>query len=122
MDISKRTTVKWIRDLNKRKIHREEFCAICSTTDKLEVHHYHTVSLLVDKWLRISGKREIDVLEWREEFIEEHYHQLITDVVTLCSKHHKHLHSIFGESPPVHLVEKQKRWVGIQKDKHGKLV
>lgn len=121
MDVDKRTTVKWVRDLCKRKVFRAEECYICGATETLAVHHFSSVATVIEDWAYEHKASKDKVLEWRDQVIKDKYHELVEDVITLCKKHHIHLHSIFGETPSKVNVTKQRRWIEIQREKHGKL-
>jgi len=115
-----REIVKYVRDRAKSKYKLGEECRICNTTDQLELHHYYSISLLVERWLKLKKYNSADVLDWRDEFITEHPTELYIEVVTLCNFHHQHrLHNIYGQTPPLSSAQKQKNWVNIQRDKNG---
>jgi hypothetical protein len=42
------------------------------------------------------------------------------NLYTLCSSHHKHLHSIYGQTYSNHLAPKIKNWLDIQRAKNGR--
>lgn len=115
----KREVIKYVRDRTKSQYTIGESCEICKTKDKLELHHYYTISLLVEKWIDVKKYKPEDVLDWRDEFINEHKRELYDEVVTLCNYHHQQrLHNIYGQSPPLNTASKQKTWVRIQRDKN----
>ena len=60
-----------------------------------------------------------EVLEFRDEFIQEHTAELYEHTVTLCHEHHLKLHSIYGKDPSLATAKKQEKWVEIQRSKHG---
>ena len=116
----KRDPVKYIRDGIKANYKKDCKCAICSTDESLELHHYHSVSFLLEKYakekgLSLSSKEQ--VLEMRDGFYKIHWHELIEDTVTLCSRHHILLHKIYGQKPLLHTASKQRVWVKKQNDK-----
>lgn len=116
----KRDPIKHIRDRAKSAYAKGDRCEICGTSELLEFHHYHTMTLLLAKWLRASGNTaatDEDVLSWRDEFIEAHRHEIYSETVTLCKKHHALLHKLYGKAPALATAEKQKRWVVKQYDK-----
>ena len=118
-----RLPVKWIRDMNKRRYNRGDTCAICGTIENIEFHHFYSLTLLFEKWLKLKGltvSSDEDVLEIREEFSNEHQKELFDEAVDLCKEHHARLHKLYGITPALHTAEKQKRWVSIQAEKHGK--
>lgn len=111
---NKRTATKHIRDGIKSNYTKGCKCEVCGTTEDLELHHYHTVSLLLDKYCDENGipiGTDEQVLAMRDEFYQAHWHELVTDMVTLCNKHHVQLHGIYGKQPPLSTVTKQRNWV-----------
>lgn len=119
---NKRHAVKHVRDKAKSAYEKADTCYICGTHMDLELHHFHSITLLLDDW---AYKKEYDIstdegiLAVREEFIEEHRPELYQKVRTLCNKHHVQLHSVYGKSPPRGSEAKQERWVEIQKAKYS---
>lgn len=116
----KRQVVKYIRDGVKSNYPERVECAICSTKEELELHHYSTVSILFREWLASTNytiNSPEDVMEIRGEFYEKYWDELTVDVVTLCNTHHVRLHSIYGANPALSTVEKQKNWVDLQNRK-----
>jgi hypothetical protein len=59
------------------------------------------------------------IMNLREQFIEEHLIEVYDEAATLCKTHHLRLHSIYGKRPKLSTATKQKRWVEIQRDKYG---
>jgi hypothetical protein len=119
---NKRLPVKWIRDFNKRRYKRGDTCAICAATENIEFHHFYSLTLLFETWIKSKNLDIVtddDVLAIREEFSNAHLKQLFEEVVDLCKFHHALLHKIYGITPALHTAEKQKRWIGIQANKHG---
>lgn len=116
----KRDKIKFIRDRAKSKYEKGTECYICESQEKLDFHHYYSLTPLLNKWLRENpSKVEGDILEWRDEFIQVHWAELYEHTVTLCHSHHLKLHSIYGKDPALITASKQKRWVEIQREKHG---
>lgn len=118
----KRDPIKFVRDRAKGRYKKGTECRICGATEKLDFHHFSTLTPLFNKWLRdkkISIKTDEDVLEVRDRFIAEHMTELYEDTVTLCHDHHLKLHSLYGKDPPLATAQKQKRWVEIQREKNG---
>ena len=113
----KRDLPKYIRDKAKSKYNKGTECQICGTTDELDFHHHYTLSLLIHRWVKLNRRKPEDVLEWREQFIEEHYKELYEYVTTLCHSHHLRLHEVYGKNPNLGTAKKQMRWVQIQRDK-----
>ena len=119
-----RLEVKYIRDGIKARYPDKFECRICGTTDDLENHHYHTVTLLWNQFKKVNGitiKDADHIMEVRNSFYEQYLDKLISpeEVVCLCNTHHLKLHSIYGKDPSLATAEKQKRWVDIQRGKHG---
>ena len=121
----KRDKVKYIRDKAKASYEKGTECRICGSKIRLDFHHFHTLAPLLNKWLeekqQIRPEHYTDeyIVIWREEFIDDNWAELYTETVTLCHDHHLKLHSIYGRNPGLHTAEKQKRWVEIQREKHG---
>jgi len=116
-----RDPVKYIRDRAKSAYTKASYCKICSSTELLELHHYHSLTNLLEKFAKINNyslDSDEAVLAIRDEFIETHQVELYELVVTLCNAHHKKLHSIYGIKPAAQTVTKQIRWVEIQKEKY----
>lgn len=117
---NKRIAVKHIRDKAKAAYDKKDTCYICDTKDALELHHLHSITILLNTW---ADRKHYDistdegVLAIRDEFIEEHKIELYDLVYTLCNHHHVRLHSVYGKAPAPSSVEKQKRWIELQKAK-----
>ena len=48
-----RKLISWVRDGCKSQYVKQCFCEKCKTTEgQLEVHHYNTVSIIVDNFLK----------------------------------------------------------------------
>ena len=115
-----RIPVKWVRDRAKAAYDKKEFCYVCNTSDDLELHHTHSITLLLNNW---SNKMSYDIstdegiLAVRDEFIADHRKEIYEDVFTLCNKHHVALHGVYGKAPTLASAEKQVRWIEIQKTK-----
>ncbi len=115
-----RIPVKWIRDGAKAAYEKRCSCDICNTTEDLELHHAHSLTLLLQKWVTETGydiSTDEKVIAIRDEFIEKHRKELYDDVYTLCNKHHVALHRVYGKAPPLSTATKQGNWVKIQKEK-----
>lgn len=121
----KRDPVKYIRDKAKSCYQKGEECYICGKSENLDFHHFYSLSPLLDSWLREKQKvrpahyTDEYIVIWRDEFIEENWAELYEHTVTLCHNHHLQLHSVYGRNPSLVTAQKQKRWVEIQRDKHG---
>ena len=117
---NKRIPVKHVRDKAKAAYEKQDHCYICSTKEDLELHHFHSITILLDVWAKVN-KYDIStdegILAVRDEFIAEHRTELYDLVRTLCNKHHVNLHKIFGKAPDPKSVQRQERWVDIQRDK-----
>ena len=117
---NKRIPVKWIRDRAKAAYEKQDHCYICGTDADLELHHLHSVTLLLEKWTREKGydvSTDEGILAVRDEFIADHKPELYEMVYTLCNPHHVKLHSIYGKAPKPETVPKQERWIEVQKAK-----
>lgn len=115
-----RIPVKWVRDRAKAAYVKNDTCCICGTGADLELHHFNSITLLLEKWA--SAKRydistDDGILAVRDEFIAEHNNELYEQVRTLCNKHHVSLHRIFGKAPPAGSAARQERWINIQEEK-----
>lgn len=121
----KRDKIKYIRDRAKSKYEKGSECYICGATTNLDFHHYYSLSPLLSVWLKAKQKErplhytDEYIVIWRDEFIEDCHKELYEDTVTICHDHHVQLHSIYGRNPSLATAEKQRRWVGIQRDKYG---
>ena len=115
----KRDIVKYIRDKAKNKYDKGSECYICGATERLDFHHYNTLAPLVHRWVRENDLNPMYVLAFREDFIEDHHDELYVHAVTLCHTHHRQLHKVYGRDPGLGTADKQKRWVEIQREKHG---
>jgi hypothetical protein len=117
---NKRVGVKWIRDKAKKAYEKADHCFICDTTQDLELHHLHSLTILLETWAKNKGydiTTDEGVLAIRDEFIEQHYHELYELVYTLCYKHHSALHGVYGKAPAVGSEPKQDRWIKLQREK-----
>jgi len=115
----KRDIVKYVRDRAKTRYKKGTECYICGETENLDFHHFHSLSPLLHRWVKLNRFSPEEVMEWRDAFIDEHTKELFTDTVTLCHEHHLRLHSVYGRNPNLGTAMKQKRWVHIQREKHG---
>lgn len=119
---NKRLAVKHVRDRAKSAYEKGTNCYICATTEDLELHHTHSITVLLKNWATNKGY-DIDtdegILAVRDEFIEEHHKEIYDDVYTLCNRHHLALHSIYGKSPPLSTAGKQGNWIEKQKAKYS---
>lgn len=119
---NKRIPVKWVRDKAKAAYDKKEFCYICGTMHELELHHTHSITLLLNNW---ADKKKYDIstdegiLAVRDEFISEYHTEIYDDVYTLCNQHHLQLHGIYGKAPSLISAKKQVYWIEIQKSKVG---
>lgn len=119
---NKRLAVKHVRDKAKAAYEKSSTCYICGTTEDLELHHFFSITLLLERWARQKGydiSTDEGILAVREEFISEHKVELYDKVRTLCNKHHVLLHKIYGKAPALGSEKNQERWVEIQKEKHS---
>jgi len=115
-----RIPVKWIRDKAKAAYQKQEYCYICGTTEDLELHHLHSITLLLNRW---AERKQYDIstddgiLAVRDEFIAEHRVELYDLVYTLCNRHHVALHGVYGKTPAPGSEDRQKNWIEKQKAK-----
>ncbi len=47
----KRDLVKYVRDRAKSQYHKKGACEICGSDEKLDFHHYNSMTMMLDKWL-----------------------------------------------------------------------
>jgi len=121
----KRDPVKHIRDKAKAAYVKDTECCICGATEALELHHTHSLTLLLEKWAKtynVDISTDDAVLEIRESFIAQHDTQIYKDVFTLCLKHHQGLHSIYGKAPALLTASKQSAWINKQRDKFNGII
>jgi 5-methylcytosine-specific restriction endonuclease McrA len=115
-----RISIKWVRDKAKKAYEKQDSCFICGSIEDLELHHLHSLTILLNTW---AEKNSLDIstdegiLEVRDQFIEEHHTEIYDLVYTLCNKDHVRLHGIYGKAPAPSTVDKQKRWIELQKAK-----
>lgn len=117
---NKRIPVKHVRDKAKSAYEKQDTCYICNTSQDLELHHLHSVTLLLENWARRKGydiSTDEGILAVRDEFISEHHTELYEQVYTLCNPHHIALHGVYGKTPQPGSEPKQARWIEIQRDK-----
>ncbi len=116
-----RIPVKWVRDKAKAAYEKKSECFICDRTQDLELHHLHSVTILLEMWAEQKGydiSSDEGILAVRDEFIQEHHHELYDQVYTLCNQHHIALHGVYGKAPKPGSEAKQARWIGIQREKY----
>lgn len=116
-----RIPVKWVRDKAKAAYDKKDTCHICGTTEDLELHHTHSITLLLEEWSKKMGydiSTDEGILKVRDEFIEAYRTEIYDKVYTLCNRHHVQLHGIYGKKPPKHTADKQERWIELQRNKH----
>ncbi len=121
VNTNKRIPVKWIRDKAKSAYQKQSHCYICSGQVELELHHLHSITYLLEVWSRqhdIDISSDEAILAVRDRFITEHHVEIYDLVYTLCNRHHVQLHGIYGKSPSPSSVEKQRRWIELQRQKH----
>lgn len=117
---NKRISVKWVRDKAKAAYDKKDACEICGSTTDLELHHTHSITLLLENWAEKNGydiSTDEGILAVRDQFIEEHRKEIYDDVYTLCNKHHVKLHGIYGKAPALTSAPKQNLWISKQKAK-----
>lgn len=117
---NKRIPVKWVRDRAKAAYEKKSCCYICDSTQDLELHHLHSVTILLDKWAQARGydiSTDDGILAVRDEFIAEHRTELYDQVYTLCNRHHVALHGVYGKAPRPGSEPKQSHWIESQRAK-----
>lgn len=117
---NKRISVKWIRDKAKAAYEKQDSCFICGSKEDLELHHLHSITILLNTWAEKNNydiSTDEGVLAVRDEFIELHHEELYDLVYTLCNKDHVRLHGVYGKAPSPSSVDKQRRWIDLQKAK-----
>lgn len=115
-----RIPVKWIRDKAKAAYEKQSHCYVCGTAADLELHHLHSITILLNRWADRKGydiSTDDGILAVRDEFIAEHRIELYDLVYTLCNKHHVALHGVYGKAPAFGSEERQKNWIEKQKAK-----
>ena len=120
----KRELVKYIRDYIKKDYKLRDCCYICKTTSSLELHHLYSVSELFSLWCNKNGIKSIsteaEIKSHRVQFAIDYELELSHDnLFTLCAKHHKQLHNLYGQTYANGMVPKIKNWIELQKVKHG---
>lgn len=116
----KRDAISIMRDGIKAQYKRGSSCEICGVGEDIELHHYHTVSLLVKnfaKQYQLDFSDQDVVLDNRDKFYQQHWHELVEDTVSLCVHHHQLLHKVYSKEPPLFSANKQKTWVEKQHNK-----
>jgi 5-methylcytosine-specific restriction endonuclease McrA len=118
---NKRISIKWIRDRAKSAYEKKDHCHICSTSEDLELHHTHSLTLLLERWIAKTGRdfsTDEATIANRDEFIENHRQEIYDEVYTLCNRHHVQLHSVYGKAPSLLSAPKQESWIELQRAKH----
>ena len=105
-----RKLISWVRDGCKSNYVKKDCCEKCGASEgQLEVHHLHTVSLIVKNFL--VGREDLSVDDFRSEIYAAHWPELVEETVTLCVPCHEKLHRIYGVAPALSTAEKQRNWV-----------
>ncbi len=115
-----RIPVKWVRDRAKAAYDKKDSCYICGTSQELELHHTHSITLLLNAWALRKGydiSTDAGILAVRDDFITDYHQEIYNDVYTLCRSHHIKLHGIYGKAPSLASAVKQNNWIEIQKSK-----
>ena len=118
---NKRIPVKWVRDRAKAAYDKKDRCYICDGNRDLELHHLHSITILLEMWADRKGydiSTDDGILAVRDEFISEHHAELYDQVYTLCNPHHVALHAVYGKAPQQGSEPKQQRWIELQRQKH----
>ncbi len=117
---NKRIPVKWVRDRAKAAYEKQGSCYICNSTQDLELHHLHSITVLLETWADRKGydiSTDEGILACRVEFIQAHKVELYEQVYTLCNRHHVALHGVYGKTPQPGSESRQARWIEIQRSK-----
>lgn len=112
--------MKWVRDKAKSAYTKKLSCYICKSTQDLELHHTHSITLLLNNWAlehNYDISTDEGILLVRDKFIAEHNKEIYADVYTLCNPHHVALHSVYGKAPPLSSTSRQSEWIENQKAK-----
>lgn len=118
---NKRIAVKHVRDKAKSAYTKQDHCYICNTCENLELHHTHSITILLNMWAKLKGydiSTDEGILAVRDEFIQEHHKQIYEDVYTLCNAHHVQLHGVYGKAPSLYSASKQGSWIEKQRAKY----
>jgi 5-methylcytosine-specific restriction endonuclease McrA len=117
---NKRIAVKWIRDKAKSAYEKKHECYICGTKQDLELHHTHSITLLLNQWAHKNNhdvSTDNGILAVRDEFISTYHKEIYDDVYTLCNHHHVKLHGVYGKAPSLYSASKQGAWIERQRAK-----
>lgn len=117
---NKRIPVKWVRDRAKAAYEKQGSCYICNSHQDLELHHLHSITVLLETWADRKGydiSTDEGILACRDEFIQAHKVELYEQVYTLCNRHHVALHGVYGKTPQPGSEPRQARWIEIQRSK-----
>lgn len=117
---NKRIPVKWVRDRAKSAYEKQSACFICNTVADLELHHLHSITVLLERWAQAKGydiSTDSGILAVRDEFIEDHRVEIYEQVYTLCNRHHVALHGVYGKTPQPGSEPKQQHWIMRQREK-----
>lgn len=110
-----------MRDRAKSAYEKQTTCFICGGQQDLELHHLHSITVLLERWAQAQGydiSTDEGILAVRDEFISEHHSEIYEQVYTLCNRHHVQLHGIYGKTPQPGSEPKQARWIQLQHEKH----
>jgi hypothetical protein len=116
----KRIPIKYVRDRAKSRYIKDSCCYICGDDESLDFHHLFTVDILFDNWLKtnnITINSADDIIQVRDDFINQHKYEMFDYAKTLCKSCHKRLHTVYGQRPPLSTAPKQERWIQKQRDK-----
>jgi hypothetical protein len=113
----KRDVVKYVRDKAKSRYVKGPACEICGSTQRLDFHHFYSLTPLLYRWIRANKLDPKNVVDFRDDFIEAHEAELYEHAVTICHNHHLELHSRFGKDPSLGTAKKQMKWV--ERKKHA---
>jgi len=116
----KRWPVKYIRDGAKSAYKKDIECYVCGINKNLELHHTHSISQLFKNYCNTAGiriEKLEDILQHRDQFIDQHRKEIYEDVYTLCKICHLRLHKLFGQRPALVTASKQSTWLDKLKEK-----
>ena len=70
-----RIPVKWVRDRAKAAYDKKDSCYICGTSQELELHHTHSITLLLNAWATRKNhdiSTDSGILAVRDDFIADY--------------------------------------------------
>ncbi len=120
--MSEANFVKFVRASAKTKYHKykKEECYICGCDKDLELHHNIPLSEVIAEYLKENSiKKPTNDESLRATILDARSNQIFgeSNLITLCRKHHRALHSLFGRTYNLKTSEKVVRYVQRQKEK-----